>query len=478
MNIDMSGKPNLASIHQHVMNMAPAQQQSFLRENPSLANALAQYRHSASLSKLPKPDYWSEKFRQEGKVVDSDLLLYEQIIRRDADFDKFSSSANRDILQKLYKDLDFYSQLKVSRSKAIQLAMTGRPTESCWGEGYSGYGNGFSSGPTKLVMPSARKRHSKVPDQYYSELDVHAQARVPECLVPIRLDFDVERDKFKLNETFLWNLNEKLVSLERFVAIMMEDYHFSNPVFSSCVLSSIREQIKEFQIARNARSEVRILIKIDVAAANNHLVDQFEWDLCNQENDPEEFAQVMCQELSLPGEFVTAVSHSIREQVQLYTKALTAVGYKFDGSAIEEEDIRRHILSPLKRDGADVFREKHLLPEFSPQMAEISHGDLERLDKDKERDSRRKRRGQGRVGRRGGVVLPDLADTPKVIRTPIPSSVAPTGVDIGPHAEGFIETFEGVETPSQQAQRRQHQLLNSRVQVRRDINRFFVKILL
>ena len=48
---------------------------------------------------------------------------------------------------------------------------------------------------------------------------------------------------------------------------------------------------------------------------NISLVDQFEWDLAEEQNSPEDFARKICGELSLGGEFVTAIAYSIRGQV-------------------------------------------------------------------------------------------------------------------------------------------------------------------
>ena len=53
---------------------------------------------------------------------------------------------------------------------------------------------------------------------------------------------------------------------------------------------------------------------------NISLVDQFEWDLAEEQNSPEDFARKICGELSLGGEFVTAIAYSIRGQVGRPTK--------------------------------------------------------------------------------------------------------------------------------------------------------------
>lgn len=48
---------------------------------------------------------------------------------------------------------------------------------------------------------------------------------------------------------------------------------------------------------------------------NTSLVDQVEWDMSEKENSPEMFAQKLCAELGLGGEFVTAIAYSIRGQI-------------------------------------------------------------------------------------------------------------------------------------------------------------------
>jgi SWI/SNF-related matrix-associated actin-dependent regulator of chromatin subfamily B protein 1 len=59
----------------------------------------------------------------------------------------------------------------------------------------------------------------------------------------------------------------------------------------------------------------RVIIKLNIHVGNISLVDQFEWDLSEEKNSPEEFAKKICSDLSLGGEFVTAIVYSIRGQV-------------------------------------------------------------------------------------------------------------------------------------------------------------------
>ena len=53
---------------------------------------------------------------------------------------------------------------------------------------------------------------------------------------------------------------------------------------------------------------------------NISLVDQFEWDLADENNSPEEFARKLCSDLSLGGEFVTAIVYSVRGQLAWHQK--------------------------------------------------------------------------------------------------------------------------------------------------------------
>ncbi|CAI4290275.1 CEI_1a_G0004590.mRNA.1.CDS.1 [Saccharomyces cerevisiae] len=435
-------------------------------------------------TKLPYPTYWSDK------KADTDTLLYEQIIQRDKinkysliretnGYDPFSiyGFSNKEYISRLWHTLKYYQDLKNTRMKSITSTSQKIPSASIWGNGYSGYGNGITNTTTR-VIPQVEVGNRK----HYLEdkLKVYKQAmnETSEQLVPIRLEFDQDRDRFFLRDTLLWNKNDKLIKIEDFVDDMLRDYRFEDATREQhidTICQSIQEQIQEFQgnpyielnQDRLGGDDLRIRIKLDIVVGQNQLIDQFEWDISNSDNCPEEFAESMCQELELPGEFVTAIAHSIREQVHMYHKSLALLGYNFDGSAIEDDDIRSRMLPTITLD--DVYRPAAESKIFTPNLLQISAAELERLDKDKDRDTRRKRR-QGRSNRRGmlalsgtsasntsmngvhntvaagnasslppgEILLPDIADIPRTFRTPVPSTLMPGGVDVGP----FVESYE------------------------------------
>ncbi|KAF5337631.1 hypothetical protein D9757_014620 [Collybiopsis confluens] len=255
----------------------------------------------------------------------------------------------------------------------------------------------------------------------------------PEQLVPIRLEFDVDHHKYR--DTFVWNLNDPVVTPEIFAQTVVADYQLA-PTYHSTIVKNIQEQLGDYKAhsalydgeggeylgddsdpssvergvldekdaiwwenwRKRLRTEhgfvktgkgpkdlapdvtnfageksmtveefgadeckmiddMRIIIKrcllvldihfqLDIIVGSMKLDDQFEWDIDNVKVSPEHFAEVYTRDLDLSGEFRTAISHSIREQVQAYQKSLFLVGRPFDGS-IRDEDLRSSFLPSL-----------------------------------------------------------------------------------------------------------------------------------
>ncbi|KAG6883249.1 hypothetical protein C0993_007230, partial [Termitomyces sp. T159_Od127] len=66
----------------------------------------------------------------------------------------------------------------------------------------------------------------------------------PEQLVPIRLEFDVEHHKMR--DTFVWNLNDPVVTPEVFAQSVVEDYALS-PNYHAVITKSIQDQLSDFR---------------------------------------------------------------------------------------------------------------------------------------------------------------------------------------------------------------------------------------
>ncbi|KAG9226723.1 hypothetical protein CCMSSC00406_0008423 [Pleurotus cornucopiae] len=67
----------------------------------------------------------------------------------------------------------------------------------------------------------------------------------PEELVPIRLEFDVEQHH-KMRDTFVWNLNDPVVTPESFAQSVVDDYGLGAS-YHSIIVKSIQEQLSDYK---------------------------------------------------------------------------------------------------------------------------------------------------------------------------------------------------------------------------------------
>ena len=211
----------------------------------------------------------------------------------------------------------------------------------------------------------------------------HDQAKNKDHLIPIRLDMEI--DGQKLRDVFTWNKNEKVVTPEIFAEMMCDDMKLDLQLFAPTIANQIKTQIEQYnQFDKNINknnellgnsTDRRVVINLNIQVGNTTLKDQFEWDISAQNTEanstaPERFAETLCMELGLGGEFKTAIAYSIRGQIAYHRHNVT--------EALPELDY------PLRLDGE----------EWGPSLEILTDAEMEKKIRDMDRNTRRMRRFQ------------------------------------------------------------------------------------
>ncbi|KAM0752653.1 SNF5-domain-containing protein [Meredithblackwellia eburnea MCA 4105] len=256
--------------------------------------------------------------------------------------------------------------------------------KTVWGDGKTYLGT-LPPGNLVVVQQAKGTRHVVC-----SEEQIESQANQASVLVPINIDLDV--DNFKIRDSFLWNVNEKLITPTSFARIFIDDLDLPSHLVSE-VTRQIEEQIEEQTgIAEvDVRSEeeekgdeekdLRVILNLDVQIGPLHLLDKIEWDLSSPLT-VETFTSSLTRDLSLSSSAVPLISHAIHSELFKHKKLCIEMG----------------LLGPVegRRRGArqleGVWREWPESLSFGPSLKVLSLDEMDRVEADRERAVRRAKR--------------------------------------------------------------------------------------
>jgi SWI/SNF-related matrix-associated actin-dependent regulator of chromatin subfamily B protein 1 len=99
----------------------------------------------------------------------------------------------------------------------------------------------------------------------------------------------------------------------------------------------------------------------------------------------------------------TAIAHDIHEQSLVHRRSLILLGHTPNSRIPIDDELRSAFLPPLN-EFTVVRREETAMSSFTPIFSNFTEEDIQAIEKERERESKRKKRG-GRARR--GIILPD-----------------------------------------------------------------------
>jgi chromatin structure-remodeling complex subunit SFH1 len=156
----------------------------------------------------------------------------------------------------------------------------------------------------------------------------------------------------------------------------------------------------------NPDDAYRCLINLNINLQNKLYTDKFEWSLLHPAGMAEEFARVTCADLSLGGEWVSAIAHGIYEAVLKFKKEVCEGGTLVTGLSGYGNEIDN-----LAANGVEAgwrYEPETLCDEWDPKVETLSKEEIERREGDRERQIRRLRRETARFSSTTGIT-PDAS---------------------------------------------------------------------
>lgn len=203
-------------------------------------------------------------------------------------------------------------------------------------------------------------------------------------LIPINVNIELEGKKFK--EIFFWDLYEPYLKVEGFAKIIVED-NLLPQSFETEIINQMNKQINQYMKFEKIEGEIIRTIKLDIRIEDLVLTDQFDWDINNPANLPEEFAKSSCADLGLGSEFILPIAHSIKEQILDHQRTFMNERRRYYQLMYNRgnTNINKEKIIDMNTIIRDVFVENS---EWQPVIKKISSVDIKKFEKKEERKLR------------------------------------------------------------------------------------------
>lgn len=249
--------------------------------------------------------------------------------------------------------------------------------------------------------------------EHHSLEKLQAQASLPVVLIPIRIELDT--DRYRIRDCFMWNLNESLITPASFAQIFCYDLGLE-AYYMEQVSNQISAQLEEhgataaLDLPVNTEREgeilheddagpgdCRVVLQIDVQIGTKHMLDHIEWDL-RSPLTPEEYTSVFCADVGLSSEAVPMIAHAIHEELLKHKKDVIEWGVLEGGG--EWKSHAAGLGNAWGRKGKGPKRMKGIWRDwaeivsgdYSPRIEELTAEELEKKELERERAARRLRR--------------------------------------------------------------------------------------
>ncbi|GAA6017321.1 hypothetical protein JCM8202_005637 [Rhodotorula sphaerocarpa] len=260
-----------------------------------------------------------------------------------------------------------------------------------WGDGKSYLGT-LPPGNLVQVQPMKTTKHTA-----FTEDQLEEHAGRGGALVPVQIDLDV--DTFKIRDSFVWNVQEKLITPAAFARVFCDDLDIDVATYAKAIEQQITQQVheqtgvalfpllSEEEEAEHIEKDWRVVINLDVQIGTLHLTDRFDWDLSSPLT-PELFAATLVRDLSLTSNAAPMIAAAVHEELFRIKRSFYELGLLTADEAVR---VRR---GPKPLEGA--WREWNEAINYGPDVKRMTLDELDRVEQERERLAKRAKK--DRVG--------------------------------------------------------------------------------